>query len=449
MKRESRRLHSGIFSFHLMTLGILLTLVTSCGASLRAAAPITSPDGATLKFSEWSSFQPFMLKSSQGQSQALRKTCTVRRQYAAKGETIGIEMVMHPRSADIWIGEKPEHYLIVGDRIWGMNCHSGMLLIKASESTGPDASGAAALVDRFSNKLVGNPSTKTWIDGEFGYKLISLTSIFGLDMVIPVSTTPPDSITIADVQVNKDGIELSLASKNGRNFRLTVSEAQRVTSAYAGPDRFPVMYDGSAISDEIREWSGLGNRRIDSATGKVNAVYVSRNYMIPDAEYGERILVDVIAIVLAGTGDLWIGPTDCELIKYQDKLLGFKFSKENPELLIFTGPGTQVPMASGSAVFWDELRRFDLALRSNDYQHRPEIRVNLSDSLSRDSRLGNRYGEYRCRSVQIEDNTLVVTCNSDSSQAYPEIVLGPDLKAVSFNVLSVEQLREKQKAVKR
>ncbi len=139
------------------------------------------------------------------------------------------------------------------------------------------------------------------------------------------------------------------------------------------------------------------------------------------------------AAVLPASGELWIGPADCQLAFWENQFLGVMV-KRPQELWVFRGRGVTIPgPPEGITVFAKEAARFEQEFEAAKHQWKPDLRVNTRDLFPGDARFPED-SSFWMRRVAVGDKGLVVLLNSSNSRAHPEVVLSPDLRVVATGV---------------
>jgi hypothetical protein len=420
---------------------IVLSLLTvsALSLSLLAQTIVTTPSGTIYQFGEWSAPTNLTVRSATGDVQLVQRSCAVMRQQPASPQTRVIELDYYPAAGEVWIGEHPQRYAVVGQKIWGLNTISRILKIKQSEAAGVATNGEALIINAFLQRFLDDPRTDFWLENT-GQR-IDLCNVFGYNSIFLTaqgSRIQPAEIT--DLSLGTNSLTIALKSQAGFGLSLRLDPSLKIVGASRGGLPLPVLFETVLPSAELNEWFPPRVVEIASDHGKSEALSSSRSYFYNDAETGEESLMAAArSIVLISTGDLWIGPSECRLAVADGNIIGVMVDKEARELLVFTGPRARVPITLGSRVYLDQIAQFESELRANQYRYEPDYRVKIPDLFAGtiDLRSNTDLG---LRGVVIQGKNISVQINNNMVQGYPQILLGPDGKVLSAKLLQGAEL---------
>src|SRR5256885_15311396 len=82
-----------------------------------AATTIASAYGTQLMFSDWSSPETFLAKSSEGTDRLVRRVCRVSEQHPRWTKSRTVDLIFHPAVNEVWLGETAPQYLVFKQKI--------------------------------------------------------------------------------------------------------------------------------------------------------------------------------------------------------------------------------------------------------------------------------------------------------------------------------------------
>jgi hypothetical protein len=111
------------------------------------------------------------------------------------------------------------------------------------------------------------------------------------------------------------------------------------------------------------------------------------------------------AVVLRGSGDLWLGPTDCRVVVVDHRMLGARVSQSR-ELWGFAGWRARLPLPpEGVGLFRQEALRFEAEFQASRYQWRPDLELDIRSLFPGDSTFATN-AEFSLRAVAVQDDRL-------------------------------------------
>ena len=124
----------------------------------------------------------------------------------------------------------------------------------------------------------------------------------------------------------------------------------------------------------------------------------------------------------------------------EGRMLGVMVGRHQ-DLLVFSGSDTRIPLSpEGNKVFGAEAVRFERELRADQYQWKPDLRLNIRDLFRADARFPADCSFWlTARSLSVKDSSLVVRISSSNSRADAEVVLSPDLRIVSTRISGLNE----------
>jgi hypothetical protein len=424
------------------------------GWRMDAANSVTAADGTTYLFGDWSAPKSLVVKSSDGESDLVLRTCEVTRQDpdSVWPETFAVELVFDPSTGEVCLGElprqePPRQYVKLGQKIWGLRAQKWdrLLLIYRSENAGEAANGGELLIDKYLNKLLQDPQASLSPRGNG--RGLDTKLIFGADAVVTSErslTQLTTMIELSSLAVDDKGVIVALKSHAGRTLSLSLGVNLEIVAASIDGKPALVLSDGLVPRRELPFWTFATGAMVPSAKGAMRTLNRVLNYYVKDDSGNERMIDTIHAAVLEGTGDLWIGPASCHLAVVEGRMLGAMANKAG-ELLLFTERGV-LPLSppETSRAFSRELTQFENDFKTNQYEFKPDSKVGVPMLFAGDARLPAG-SWFRVTSVSVRDKSLIITCSSSKPGAYPQIEVGSDLRVLSTGVLSLEELRQSER----
>ncbi len=199
-----------------------------------------------------------------------------------------------------------------------------------------------------------------------------------------------------------------------------------------------VLFDGRVPYRELREWSPPSSAAVKTPQGWLAAIGCRRDYCSGVGTDQEKVLTSAVALVMPGTGDVWIGPEVWRWVGVGGRLLGLGVNSEQTELLVFAGPQGRIPRSEGSIeAFHKALLEFERTFKANQYQWKPDLRVRIADLFPGDKRfpMGNGFS---LRLISFKDENIILFMGSEDTKVRSEITLSPELKILSTRVFELE-----------
>ncbi len=410
------------------------------GVMVSAATTRVGSKGMLFTVEDWSAQEVLAAKSKAGPISLARLTCMVTQQLPDHPETSSLEVVWDPGSGEVLFGDRPQRYLVVGRKIWGVSQQGPILRVRQSEPFAVARDDILAVADRSLTKFIDVPNTDLWEDSTV--RKLDLCSVFGYNTMhgggpglFPSSVSQGDLAEISDVDVDDGVVTVKLrATANGEGLCVTLGSNVQVLSASRAGNPVLVLRDGSISSKVLGEWSAPDNGTLAAVRGEVASVVCNRTYPAQDSS-GE--LASAKAVVLSGTGDMWIGPSVCKLAVVRGRILGVTV-EDHRDLLMFAGPRARIPLSPESIrVFEAELLQFEGAFQASGRVWKPDSSMNLAELFKGEARFEAPF-EFSLRKVIAREDGVVLTFNSGSPGVHAEVVLGPDLQVVSSRAVPLD-----------
>ena len=393
---------------------------------------------------DWSAPKTVMAKSSDGAVSLECRICQVTVQYRERPETLTIEQLTHPTSQEMWIGEPAEHYVVIGPKIWGLRCMTVDILAQPSEPRRATHDGRELVVENFMDKFVKEPRSALWGDG--GIRKMDARRIFGDDAFRSDNPIMFDIASVSAVEVGQEGVTVTVeAALRGQTMSLTLGRDFEVISASREGRPVYVLDDSSPACVERRRWWGPpGNSVLPSPEGNVPVIRMYREYTSQDPSGENRRIGAAMAVLVMETGQLWIGPDCCSMGVFGGRILGVKQDEAMQNLLVFTGPRAVIPLSPESRkLFWVEITKFEAEMEARQNQFKPDLVKSVSELLADDLQFPAGT-EFMGRGCSVLKDGLLMRFYSMKSQAYPEILIGPDLTMVSPRVVTQSDIRRER-----
>jgi hypothetical protein len=214
-----------------------------------------------------------------------------------------------------------------------------------------------------------------------------------------------------------------------------------ILAASVDGQSIPVLFDNTVPVKDLPAWSVMSGASIVSATGPLSALIAVRDYLPAQGGPEGGAAKQAKAVVVTGTGGMWIGPAECKLVANGNGVLGYRIIRDSGELQVFSRQAARIPVSrEGSGVFWSQLAQFDRAFAEREADFVTYVRINLMEVHAKDGRF-TKENVFSLRSVRVGDGKIVLTLNSGDPHAYLEIWLtAAESAIVAVNVLNVSEV---------
>lgn len=401
-------------------------------SGLCAPMSITRGDGKTFTFSDWSPTEIMKVPSDEGTAALSRKHREVDEQDPRWPTKWQIEMVFDPATKELWLGRPADRYVVLRKKIWGVSRRRRDLFLMRSQYAGGVQDGEQAIMQRFLGRFIQEPNINMW-RGAGSLEQFDLLDIYGPVIYSKdASQALANPLRILDATADERGVTLSMETARGHGLSLTLSETLDILEARKDGRPVRVLFDGRLPRQPKCGFAGVGRFPVVTPGGEMEALSPVCVYSNEEG-LNRGVYATALAAVLPGSGELWIGPDECQLAFWENQFLGVMV-KRPQELWVFRGRGVTIPgPPEGIAVFAKEAVRFEQEFEASQHQWKPDLRVNIRGLFPGDARFP-RGSSFWMRRVAFGDKGLVVLLNSSNSRAYPEVVLSPEPRVVAAGV---------------
>ncbi len=245
------------------------------------------------------------------------------------------------------------------------------------------------------------------------------------------------------------------------NLTLGLTFSPNLKTLGASINGQPILLRGESVSSKIPPdilpwlYAGVGTKPAGLPAGSI-AFSASRHYtgpMPPDYKVdipglvstGEIQIFEARALAVSPTGELWLGPSDCQMMFIQGTLVGAEI-KDN-ELLLYAPREARLSTTRESIdVFTREVRDFERTVTSRGYQCEPAVRRKVEELLPGGLNLPPG-DEVTLRTVRVRDGKGYVITSSVRVDGkiprdnYLQIVVDKDLQVVGTSIIDLATLR--------
>lgn len=414
-------------------------LFLCCALLLERAASaqttITAANGGSFRVSEWSMPETMSLPSAGGRVPALSRNRVVTRENAYGPSTQTLRCIYCPALKQMWIGEATDHYVVAGEQIWSLSASQVCLAIQPSETIADSARDPESILTTFMAKDLNDPWPELWRDGR--PKQFDLSLVFGCKAIRgprPSSYPGTQYLRITNTLVSSKGVTVAFgALQSGLGLSITLSPDFKIVEARLGGVRYPVLFDGQGWLPEMTPWVGLDGKSLPSPQGDQAALFSHRAYTRINDSGIEEGFAGANAGVVVTTGEMWIGPSDCDYFVFNGQIHGFFVNADAKEIQIFKDSRGRLPLDQGTAAaFAERILKFEREFKAKQHRFEPAYKVNIfslfPNGFSDDC-------EVFKRAVYMKNGNIVIKLNTGNAAAYPEIIIGPDLRVLSARVI--------------
>jgi len=372
--------------------------------------------------------------SDEGTATLSRRRCEVGEQEPRWPRQWQVEMVFDPVTKELWLGRPADRYVVLRKRIWGVSGRGRDLFLMHSQYAGDVQNGEESIMRKFLERFIEQPNIGMW-QGEGSLEQFDLLDIYGRVIYSKDASQAANPLRILDATADQRGVTLNMETARGHGLSLTLSETLDILEARKDGRPVRVLFDGRLPRQRKHGFAGVGRFPVVTPGGEMEALSPVRFYSRLDDEGLDRVYATALAAVLPGSGELWIGPDECQLAFWEGQILGVMVGRpQAQELWVFRGRGVTIPgPPEGIAVFDKEAIRFEQEFEASQHQWKPDLRVNIRDLFPGDARFTEDCS-FWMRRVSFGDKGLVVLLSSSNSQGHPEVVLSPDLRVVATGV---------------
>jgi hypothetical protein len=420
---------------------IVVTICLLIQISAQAGSIVSPRNGTVYRFGEWSKATLTEIACSNGPIAVIRQECEVKVEPVRFAhETRRLQVLYFPAANEMWVGEPFDRYLMVGQKIWGISQNEGQLKIRVSRPAEDAGNGQDLNLATFISKFLDDPDSMFWDDGTLDsvwlHRVFGLRTLYGKNVDI-WQHSPPVELTNVSVTGNKVSVGFRITT-DGSGLSLSLNEKREIVEAFVDGKSLPVLWRSFEFSMDLGNWICPSIKGITSANGLQEALSCTQEYSELDSAGESHLLARVKSVVLIATGDLWIGPDICDVFVIGSRIVGVSVDSSTRELQFFLGPQVRLPLRNGtSEAYVAEIRKFESALRFNQYRLSPDYRIDLSAVFAGDIRFDSNC-EFAKRKLSLSGDHLVVGLSSGKPGAASEITVGSDLRMISSRVLRTD-----------
>ncbi len=298
-----------------------------------------------------------------------------------------------------WIGPRAGTYFALNRVIWSCSAIGPRLALRHSVG-----SVTVDQLDAFAASWLEGSRTQAWNRAEVaGTIAFDFMHVFGPRALMPYGHAElVPSINLVSVAPEVGRVTFGCGCPAGNKLELVYSAQMDLLAGRINGEPVLLLLDG-----KLADWKWPGGWRPWFAPEKVS---VASPAGLVAALKCDSFLSE--AILLPGSGDLWVGPKFCKLALLNGTMVGLTTDYKGGNLLIYLAQPARIPMVEGQTIpaFQAALKGYDADLAA--CRAKPDKSVKISDLFSgKDaSELASAQG-IELREIQFAGNDLVLRFN--------------------------------------